>query len=84
MLVERHLRSTLSLIFRPTADTSLDMTKQLKMMVQLHVYTGGNLVFLRMFSFAIFVGKNWLFTEIKRVLFRAISVFLMYISLHKL
>ena len=82
MLVERHLRSTLSIIF--TADTSLDMTKQLKMMVQLHVYTRGNLVFLRMFSFAIFVGKNWLFTEIKRVLFREISVFLMYISLHKL
>ena len=29
-------------------------------------------------------GKNWLFTEIKHVLFSEISVFLMYIFLHKL
>ena len=40
--------------------------------------------FLRVFSLAIFVKKNWLFTEIKGVLFSEISVFLMYISLHKL
>ena len=48
------------------------------------MYIGGNLGFSRVYSYAIFEGGNWLFTEIKHVLFSEISVFLMHIFLHKL
>ena len=46
------------------------------------MYVGGNLGFSRVYLFAICVTKNWLFTRIKHVLFREISVYLMYILLH--
>ena len=48
------------------------------------MHFGGNLSIFRVYLFAIFVEKYRLFTKIKRVLFREISVFHMSIFLAKL
>ena len=59
------------------------MTKQLQIIVYCMCILGVMLIFKGVFICNI-CGKNWLFTEIKHVLFSEISVFLRYIFLHKL
>ena len=71
-------------MFLFTVDPSLDITKQPKIMVHSMCILGVILVFQVCIHMQYLWGKNWLFTEIKHVLFNEISVFLMYIFLHKL
>ena len=58
------------------------MTNLLKIAVNYMCILGGNLGFSRVYLCAIVVPKTWLFTRIKHVLIREISVYLMYILLH--
>ena len=59
------------------------MAKQPKIMVHSMCILGVISVF-QVCIHIVICGENWLFTEIKHVLFSEISVFLMYIFLHKL
>ena len=59
------------------------MTKQLKITVYPMCILGVILVFQGCMYLQYLWEKSLLFTEINHVLFRAISVFLMYILLHK-
>ena len=60
------------------------MTKHLKIMVHYMCILGVILVLQGCIHLQYLSEKKRLFTEIKHVLFREISVFLMFIFLHKL